>query len=339
VDARWLGVERRGVFARTWQLVARGEQLREHGDSVAGDVAGAPVVVVRDGQELRAFHNVCRHRAGPVAIGCERRSTLQCRYHGWTYGLDGRLLRAPEMDGVRGFDPAEIRLPELSVTTCGPLVLVCLASASARLDEIAERMRALGLERVRHVERREYTLRANWKVYVDNYLEGYHLPLVHPGLHRELDYSRYRVEPRGHYSIQHAPFRSGGGDERRYVADGSDASAEYFWVFPNLMLNCYLGQLQTNRVIPIDAENTRVIFDWFAETPPGTDAERERWQRLVDFSHEIQLEDERICEAVQRGLSGGSYARGRYSAAREVGVHHFHRLWHEHVAQAIEPGR
>jgi choline monooxygenase len=193
---------------------------------------------------------------------------------------------------------------------------------------------------MRLVERREYVVECNWKVYVDNYLEGYHLPLVHPGLHRELDYERYAVEPRDSYSIQHAPFRplKGAASERRYVAPstepGSAADAQYYWVFPNLMLNCYLGQLQANRVLPVDAGRTRVLFDWFASEPPVSgDAER-RWRRLVDFSHEIQLEDERICEAVQRGLASGSYECGRFSASQEAGVHHFHRRWLSYVSRA-----
>jgi choline monooxygenase len=331
VDPAWLELERRAVFGRTWQLVAHAEQLAEHGDSVAAEIAGMPVVVVRDGAELRGFHNVCRHRAGPVAVGCARRSTLQCRYHGWTYGLDGRLLRAPEMDGVRDFDPERVKLPEVRVAKWGPLVFACLSDDAPELSvELAEIAEPDGL---RHVQRREYTLAANWKVYVDNYLEGYHVPLVHPGLHRELDYASYRVEPRGRFSIQHAPFRAGQGQERRYVAEGADKSAEYFWVFPNLMLNIYLGQLQTNVVIAEGVGRTRVVFDWFA-----TDAPRE-FERLAEFSHEIQLEDEGICEAVQRGLASGSYGRGRYSAAREVGVHHFHRLWFEAVTAVDTGGR
>lgn len=326
VEPRWLELERQAVFRRTWQVVAHAEQLTEHGDSVATEIAGVPVVIVRDGANLRGFHNVCRHRAGPVAVGCARRSTLQCRYHGWTYGLDGRLLRAPEMDGVRDFDPGGVRLPEVRVAAWGPLVFACLWEGAPELAvELAEIPESGGL---RHVQRREYALAANWKVYVDNYLEGYHVPLVHPALHRELDYASYRVEPRGRFSIQHAPFRAGQGRERRYVAEGTDQSAEYFWVFPNLMLNCYLGQLQTNVVIAEGVDRTRVVFDWFA-----ADAPRD-FERLAEFSHEIQLEDEAICEAVQRGLTSGSYRRGRYSAAREAGVHHFHRLWFEAVTAA-----
>jgi choline monooxygenase len=263
-----------------------------------------------------------------MAIGCERRSSLSCRYHGWTYGLDGQLLRAPEMDGVRGFDPGSVRLPAVRVEAWGPLVFVCLSDEtpplSAELAGIADDTRELGLERVRHVEHRQYSVRCNWKVYVDNYLEGYHLPLVHPGLHRELDYARYRVESRGSYSIQHAPFRGvrEGDEERRYVA----GSAQYYWVFPNLMLNCYLGQLQTNRVVPLGVDQTLIEFDWFAEDAPSSE-----FRRLVEFSDEIQRQDERICEAVQRGLASASYERGRFSVAREVGVHHFHRLWQERV--------
>ena len=335
-DPVYLELERERVFAHTWQLAARREQLAEPGSFVTATIGNDSVVVVRDGNTLRAFHNVCLHRAGPVAHGCGRRQTLQCKYHGWTYSLDGRLLRAPEMEGVEQFTPEEMRLRPVAVTTWGPLVLVNLDGAAPplddMLDDIPRRVAPFGCESMRFVMRKEYELACNWKVYVDNYLEGYHIPVVHPSLHKEIDYDAYRVEPQRYSSIQHAPLRpvAAGSSDRAYDPSKANiAEAVYGWVFPNIMLNVYLGQMQTNAVLPVSHERTRVVFEWYATKPPDDPASDPEWSRLVRFSDEIQDEDIEICETVQRNLRSRVYDRGRYSAKREVGVHHFHSLLHE----------
>ena len=335
-DPVYLELERERVFARHWQLVGRADQLREHGQFLTADVGLESVVVVRDGERLRGFHNVCLHRAGPVAQGCGRRNTLQCRYHGWTYGLDGTLLRAPEMQGVERFVPEELRLVPVQVAEWGPLVFVNLDGKAPPLLEVLEdipaRVAPFGCERMRWVMRKSWDLACNWKVYVDNYLEGYHVPVVHPGLHRELDYEHYVVEPRRWLSIQHAPLRPvhGGATDRRYdPARAEVAEAVYVWLFPNVMLNVYLGQMQTNVVLPLAPDRTRVVFEWYAADPPADAATDPEWTRLLAFSDEIQDEDIAICETVQRNLRSRVYDRGRYSAARENGVHHFHSLLHE----------
>jgi len=333
-DPVYLELERERVFAHTWQLVGRTEQVAEHGQFFTAEVGNDSVVVLRDGDALRAHHNVCLHRAGPVAYGCGKRNTLQCKYHGWTYRLDGQLLRAPEMEGTEGFRPEEMRLRSVPVATWGPLVFVNLDGKAPPLldvlEDVPNRVAAFGCEAMRYVGRKHWDIACNWKVYVDNYLEGYHLPVVHPGLHKELDYDNYRVEPHRFFSIQHAPLRPvhGGATDRRYDPSATDVpEAVYVWLFPNVMLNVYLGQMQTNVVLPLSHDRTRVIFEWFAAVPP--DRDDPAWAKLLAFSDEIQAEDIEICEAVQRNLRSRVYDRGRYSAARENGVHHFHGLLHE----------
>ena len=339
-DPVYLELERERVFARTWQLVGRAEQVAEHGQYFVADVGDESIVVLRDRGTLRAFHNVCLHRAGPVAEGCGKRKALQCRYHGWTYGLDGTLRRAPEMEGTANFRPEEMRLRAVQAAEWGPLVFVNLDGKAPPLGEVLEdvpaRVAAFGCERMRYVTRKHWDLACNWKVYVDNYLEGYHLPVVHPGLYKELDYDAYRVEPHRWYSVQHAPLRSAHdaahkkGGERRYdPAKTSVAEAVYVWLFPNTMLNVYMGQMQTNVVLPLAHDRTRVVFEWYAAEPPAGEAAAAEWARLLAFSDEIQDEDIRVCEAVQRNLRSRVYDRGRYSATRENGVHHFHGLLHE----------
>jgi choline monooxygenase len=327
-----LAEEFRAVFARTWQLAGRAEQVREPGQYFTATVGDEPVLVVR-GQaegggagELRAMSNVCRHRAGPIAKGEGKRPVLQCRYHGWTYGLDGRLLRMPEMEGIECFDAASIVLPRFRVEDWNELIFVNLDPAAEPLasffGELPGDMPRHDYRGFRLAARKEWTLECNWKVYVDNYLEGYHIPIVHPGLFRELDYPSYRTETKGNYSIQFAPTR---GAERIRVAEGED-EVRYFWIYPNLMLNVYPDNFSTNLILPLGAERTVTIFEWFFRDPDAPDVKKQI-EETIAFSDEIQLEDIDICEAVQRGLRSSTYDRGRYSPRRENGVHHFHGLY------------
>ncbi|MCA1635327.1 MAG: Rieske 2Fe-2S domain-containing protein [Acidobacteria bacterium] len=328
-DARVLAEERLKVFGRTWQLAGRAEQVAEPGQYFTTEVGGEPVVVVRDaGGTLRALSNVCRHRAGPVAEGCGRRKSFQCGYHGWTYTLDGRLLGTPEFEGVERWSKEENGLPEFRAEEWGALVFVNLDAAAAPLAGTLGDLPALVGERdwasMRPAARKDWHLDCNWKVYVDNYLEGYHIPIVHPSLHRELDYARYRTETRGLSSIQHAPLRPAASRIRR-PARADEDGAQFYWVFPNLMLNVYADNYSTNLVVPLGPERTLTVFEWYFRDPDAAGV-RGKVAETVEFSDEIQLEDIRICEAVQRGLRSRTYERGRYSVRRENGVHHFHSL-------------
>lgn len=338
-DPVCLALEKERIFARTWQVVGRADQVASDGEYFTAQIGDEAIVVVRDGATLRGFHNVCLHRGGPVAQGCGKRKTLQCRYHGWTYTLRGELHRAPEMEGVLRFAPAEMKLHSIQVDTFGPLVLANLdpkaPPLATFLEDIPERTKRFGLGEMKHVMRRDYTIGCNWKIYVDNYLEGYHVPMVHPALHKELDYDAYRVDTRRYYSMQHAPLRDvtpANASTRKYVADGAGADIEYYWLFPNVMLNVYLGQMQTNVIVPLSHDRTLTIFEWYASTPPADASANEEWTKLSQFSHEIQEEDIAICEAVQKNLRSRAYDRGRYSVKRENGVHHFHGLLHEFLS-------
>jgi choline monooxygenase len=317
--------ENRLVFGRTWQLAGRAEQVRERGDFFTADIAGEPVLVVRgaDGV-LRAMSNVCRHRAGPVAKGEGRRPVLQCGYHGWTYGLDGRLAATPEFQGVEGFDRAACRLPQFHAAIWNELVFVNLRSDAEPLTdylgELLADMPPHDYSGFRLAKRKVWELDCNWKVYVDNYLEGYHIPIVHPGLFRELDYPNYRTETKRNYSIQFAPTK---GAERIRTSGGED-EVRYFWIFPNLMLNVYPDNFSTNLILPLGPHRTATVFDWYFAEPGAAEREIEE---TVAFSDEIQLEDIEICEAVQRGLRSSTYDSGRFSPQRENGVHHFHALY------------
>ncbi|MBK5259352.1 MAG: aromatic ring-hydroxylating dioxygenase subunit alpha [Thermoanaerobaculia bacterium] len=329
VDGATLAAEKTSVFGRTWQLAGHANQVREPGQFFTAAVGDEPLLIVRgNDHELRAMSNVCRHRAGPVAKGEGKRPVLQCGYHGWTYGLDGRLLVTPEFEGVECFDKASVSLPKFRVEEWNDLLFVNLDDAAPPLrDYLGDLVAAMPKHDYRDFRlaaRKSWELDCNWKVYVDNYLEGYHIPIVHPGLFRELDYPNYRTETRGNYSIQFAPTKRA--DRIRTVA--GDDQVRYFWLYPNLMLNVYPDNFSTNLIVPISATRTRTVFEWFFRDPEMPKV-RSDIAETIAFSDEIQLEDIEICEAVQRGLASSTYTSGRYSPQRENGVHHFHGLYAE----------
>src|SRR5947208_2701940 len=223
-DPAILEVEKPRIFQRTWQLVGTLHQpcgevngikrtISDPESFFTVDVVGEPVIVVRDKQgTLRAFSNVCRHRAGPIALGSGCHHVLRCQYHGWTYTLDGRLIGTPDVDGVEFFDRSTMGMVPLRCETWGQFLFVNFdlhaEPLSAYLGKIPEQARGFQFAGLQLAERRDYVINCNWKVYVDNYLEGYHIPIAHPGLMREIDYSQYRTETFRYYSQQFAPIRA-----------------------------------------------------------------------------------------------------------------------------------
>jgi choline monooxygenase len=330
VDASMPALERRAIFDRAWQLVAHVCQLRAPGDHVIADFAGLPVLAVRGADntggagDIRVFHNVCRHRAGPIAQ-CDglAAKSLRCRYHGWTYGLDGQLKSAPEMGATPDFDMGQVRLPQLQVRTWQGLVFAAVDADAASFDALvagidARLGDARGLAGYGHHHRVGYDLACNWKVYVDNYLEGYHVPHVHPELNRMLDYRSYVTELAALHSLQWSPLESSPG-----LYGNGDAL--YYWLWPNTMLNILPGRLQTNRVVPLGVDRCRIEFDFYYPVDESGEG-RARREADLAFSDLVQQEDLGICMDVQRGLASGSYVAGRLNPLRESAVHHFQEL-------------
>lgn len=328
VDEASAARDRDAVLRHGWHLVAHVSQLRDAGDHVVSGIAGVPVIAVRDvGQgdapgAIRVLHNVCRHRAGPLAR-CDGRGAkrLRCLYHGWSYALDGQLLSAPEMHDAEGFDIAAIALPACESRTWNGLVFAAIEPAmpfEALVEGIDARIAGHDIAGYGHHQHVAYDIACDWKAYVDNYLEGYHVPHVHPQLNRMLDYRSYRTELAGWHSLQWSPLES---DASLY----GSGDALYYWLWPNTMLNVLPGRLQTNRVLPLGPGRCRVEFDFFYPDDAGGAAQARR-DADRDFSDLVQREDLVICEDVQRGLVSGSYAAGRLNPLRESGVHHFHEL-------------
>jgi len=328
--------ERDRVFANDWQCVGLAEDVAKPGDYLTADIAGEPVLVVRGADcELRAFFNVCRHRAAVVMPeSCGSATKLRCRYHGWTYDLEGKLKGVPEFAGVCDFDKEKEGLMPLgAVEIWGPFVFIHVkpprepfAVGAAPLADWATRCSPFA-GMVHHV-RREYRVMCNWKVYVDNYLDGgYHVNTVHPNLAGVLSYADYTTALFAQSSLQSAPLKPAEGDAGR-TRVGERAS--YWWLWPNFMLNHTDGVMDSNLVLPVTEGECRVVFHFFFRET----ADHEFRSASLRTADEVQEEDRIICEDVQRGLRSRSYDTGRYSVEREAGAHHFHKL----LARTIQSG-
>jgi len=340
VDERIAELERQTVFSQTWQVMGRIDQVEKPGQFVTATVAGEPVVAVRgnDGV-LRAFYNVCRHHAAAVVTEpCGQASILHCPYHGWNYGLDGSLKGMPEFEGVKNFDRKSNGLIPVKVDTWEQFVFVNLdpkaAPLSAFLGGLVQRAAPLGLSKLKYFATKVYDIHCNWKVFVDNFLDGgYHVPHLHKGLNSVLDYKQYTIENEDRYSLQSSPLVFP--DEAAAAASTRKGDrAWYFWLYPNFMFNCYVGYMDTNLVIPIGVDHCRVVFDFsFGDV---SEARREFNERSVATGSGVQDEDMDICEAVQRGLKSRAYGAGRLSVRREAGEHLFHQLLAADLKSGLE---
>jgi len=338
-DRRIHDLEAVSVFGGTWQVAARLDQLGEPGCYVTTEIAGEPIVVVRGGDGvLRGFYNVCRHHAAAVVAGpCGRAPVLRCPYHGWTYSLEGSLQGTPEFRGVCDFDKTRHGLHPVRVDAWEHFVFVCLSADApalpAFLAELADRVAPLEITSLRFVERRSYELACNWKVYVDNYLDGgYHVPHAHKSLNSVLDYANYTIENGARCCFQSTPLSASGGDpDTAAVRRGS--MGYYYWLYPNFMLNWYEGVMDTNLVLPLGVDRTLVLFDFYFADDGAEALARNRQSMAV--AERIQQEDIDICESVQRGLRSRAYDVGRLSVRREAGEHLFHRLLHQSLGDGL----
>jgi choline monooxygenase len=340
VDPRIAELEAQTVFSKTWQMVGRVEQVEKSGQFVTATVAGEPIVVVRGNDRvLRGFYNVCRHHAAAVVTEpCGQASILHCPYHGWNYGLDGALKGMPEFEGVKNFERQQNGLLPVKAETWEKFVFVNLDPQAAPLTDflggLVKRVAPLGVSKLHYFDSRTYDIACNWKVFADNFLDGgYHVPHLHKGLSSVLDYKAYTIENEDRYCLQSSPMVAGTEDAATSSTRQGDR-AWYFWQYPNLMINCYEGYMDTNLVLPVDVDHCRVIFDfYFADV---SEARREYNEQSVAVGARVQDEDLGICEAVQRGLKSRSYGAGRLSVRREAGEHLFHQLLAADLKSGVE---
>jgi choline monooxygenase len=338
-DAAWFELQRERVFAKTWHVCADADRVKVPGQclpvTLLEGVLDEPLVFTRDSTDVvRLLSNVCTHRGNLVCDGDKVQTVLRCRYHGRRFGLDGQFLGMPEFDGVEGFPSAADNLREVHWAAWAKLLFACLDPVQPLERFIAPLVERVGWMPVDRMvldpsRSRDYLVQANWALYVDNYLEGFHIPFVHQSLVGALDYGRYRTELFDHSSLQ---VGVAGSEDDAFEPPvgtpdhGQRIAGYYFWFFPSTMLNVYPWGVSVNAIRPLGPERCRVsylTYVWDASRlDRGAGAGLDR----------VEREDEAVVEGVQRGVRSRLYERGRYSPTRETGVHHFHRLLSKFLA-------
>jgi phenylpropionate dioxygenase-like ring-hydroxylating dioxygenase large terminal subunit len=334
-DPEVLRREQERIFLRSWQYVGHIGQLAAPGSFFTGTIGLAPVVVTRarDG-DLRAFLNVCRHRGFVVADGEGRRETLQCRYHAWTYDLDGRLRAAPRSEREPGFASEELSLAPLRLETWGPFVFVNADAEAAPLQEAlgpipAQLGEILDVGALQFRFRTQFELEANWKVACENFLECYHCAVAHPAFAGAVDVSpdAYGLQTDGLTSSQFGPLRENGDS---FLTGGELPRSQFHFVWPNFGINVFPGRpnLSCGPIVPVAPERTARLLDYFF----APDVDQAWIDELVAFDDQIGGEDAALVEGVQRGLRAGVLEDGRVLERSEALVAHFQRLTGDAVA-------
>jgi len=341
-DPRFFSFEKEAIFGRNWIYAGRASLLEQKGSFITGEVMGEPYMITRtDDNELSAFYNVCRHHGTTLKeepLGnC---SEIVCPYHGWTYALDGKLLKTTQCKGIKNFSAKDNSLKKIKVKQMGPLVFIHFGNNDDESEEqFQEFLKADTLlsersyEQLHWVRRVEYLVHCNWKIYVDNYIDGnYHVPVLHPGLDSQVDASQYDFFPNKNWSLQTVP-GSNATDEFLKERVGSKG-ALYAFMYPTLGINRFGDLMDTNFLVPISIDKTLIVFDWYY-VEKETEENKEKIDKLISFGHQTQIEDEIICERVQRGMYSQSWIKGRYAPTVEIGVNHFHSWYHSNYKEYL----
>lgn len=326
------------IFERTTERVLRpgwhmtpGLRGNEIGEALPFEllpgVVRAPLAMVRGSDGVvRCLSNVCTHRANLVvdAPGCVR--ALRCRYHGRRFSLEGRFVSMPEFEGAEDFPTPADDLPNVALDSLGPISFASLdpkVRFSKLVAPIRNRLAFAPWNELRLAGERTYEVAAHFALYIENYLEGFHVPFVHPGLAQELDYASYRTELFEHASLQIGVAKRG--DSAFALSAGHpdaelNVAAYYFYVFPTTMVNVYPWGVSMNAIEPRSIDRTAIRYaTWVWD-------EAQRGSGAGGDLDKVEMEDEAVVESVARGVHSPLYRGGRYSPSREQGVHHFHRL-------------
>jgi choline monooxygenase len=327
------------VFERSWQFITEEDQVKLPGDvfpfSFLPGYVDEPLILTRDKDDnIQCMSNVCTHRGNLLVKNACNIKTILCSYHGRRFDLNGKFKSMPECDGMKNFPAASDDLPALKIGQLGPLLFTSINPAFDFSEITADIYRYVGFlplnEFIFNPHRsQDYLVKANWALYCDNYLEGFHIPFVHPDLNAALDYSNYRTDIFKYSNLQ-VGVASGGDNVFDLPSEhpdyGKKIAAYYFWVFPNIMLNFYPWGLSMNIVKPIDTELTKVSYRTYI-----LDASKIN-NGAGGALDKVEREDQNIVENVQAGIRSKLYQRGRFSPKMEKGVHHFHSL----IAQFIK---
>lgn len=315
--------ERQAIFFNQWLVYAHESLFDAPGRHLTRTMAGWGIFVIRDREgQLKGFHNVCRHRAAPILDeGCGKADILRCRYHGWVYDTDGRLRRAPDFGGEEKKLCAATALFPVHVKTWNGLVFVCMGDKPPAfedtLGDLPAVMENVDLPGFKFHSMATHDLQCNWKTYVENYLEGYHIPTIHPELNKELDMKTYQVRA-GNRIAQHL--------SQSRIPDGVSGGV-WAWLWPNAMLNVYKTGMNLELVIPTGPETTTLAYAYyFRDVSPSAEADN---RRTIETSFAITQEDIDVCESVQKNLHGGLYVTGELSPKHEGALAYFQDLVRE----------
>ena len=324
-------LEKKAIFDKSWHLIGSQSRIPNCGDTLNTKVLNEPILIVRQKDlSLKAFFNVCQHRGGPlVRKNCTVKS-FQCKYHGWIYDIDGSLQKTRDFSGVENFKKQDYGLKSINITSWMGLIFINLSfenvSFPLRNTEIENRVSSIDISNFKYHSRKSYKVECNWKIYIDNYLEGYHIPFVHPRLNKVIDYKSYKTELYEGYSMQWALINPELSPYKKSQKSNNNA-AFYFTIFPNILLNIAPGRLQTNIIEPESPNSCIVHFDYYFGNITSENIKKD-----FDFSEEIQLEDIQICEEVQKGVRSRAYSAGRISKKSEQGLHHFQSYYKKRLS-------
>ena len=319
-DEKILKIEKENIFSKSWHLLGSIDQIPNKGDYLIKTINEQPIVVIKDKVgEVNVFYNVCQHRGCVLLEKDGNSKQIKCGYHGWVYELNGKLKAA------RGFDKEDLDFEQLNLKSIEHYIwmnqiFVKLQSdcnnLPKTLEEIETIIAPIKFDNYLFHFRKSYKIKCNWKVYMDNYLEGFHIPLVHPKLNNVIDYKSYSTEIFDNFSLQWCHINA---ESSPYKKIDDVSKAYYFTLFPNILLNIAPGRLQTNIIEPINASSCNVYFDYYFEN----EEDLKSIQEDISFSEEVQNEDINICERIQIGLESDGFDHGVFSKKYETGVNHF----------------
>ncbi|MFN8655518.1 MAG: aromatic ring-hydroxylating dioxygenase subunit alpha [Candidatus Obscuribacterales bacterium] len=321
------------IFKRSWQFIGDSDRVKIPGQaspvSLLDGFISEPLLLTRDSSDqVHCLSNVCTHRGTILVEGECHAQQLRCRYHGRRFGLDGKFLSTPGFEQAKDFPSADDNLSAVPFQSWDKLLFAGIDPAmpfEEFIGDMRTRLAWLPLSEYRFSPEnsRDYIVHANWALYCDNYLEGFHIPYVHPELAQMLDVKNYYSEIYKYSNLQ-LGYASSQDDVFPLPESSPDfgkpIAAYYYWLFPNLMFNFYPWGLSINVVLPLAVNRTKVSFLTYIY-------DHERFDRGANTALDrVEREDESVVEQVQKGVRSHFYTRGRYSPQWEKGVHHFHSL-------------
>ena len=307
--------ERNAIFARTWQHLGSASQVAKPHSYLAADIAGFKIFVQRcsDGV-LRGFKNMCRHRGAQLlADGTGQCKAVRCPYHQWLFNEKGELLSAPWF----GDDPPIVLedwpLEPVQVGEWRGLLFAALDPEMSLLEQLGELPAELADEPIETyaLDRQDKVdFDANWKVYTDNFVEGYHIPGIHPSFHAAIDFKQFATTAHKGFVRMTCPPR-----------DGMFYRGKWLWMWPNWTLSLFEGGMNTSRINPLAVNRTEQLYSfYFSDLTAATEAAR---NDTIRRNLAVVREDYEVCVGTHKNYETGLFSTGPLSSRHERGVHYF----------------